>query len=65
MNENYTIKFRRNNKEKFWVVKKGVSLYYFRDLLESMFEKTDEESLEILIFKTKSPEQKPKKADKQ
>ena len=46
----YVLKFRRHNKERFWESTEMSSLYGIYTLLESLFEKTKEESLEIVII---------------
>ena len=51
----YKIKFRRNTHEAYWTYKETDTLYWFQNLVDTLFEKTDLEDMEIIIRVEKSP----------
>lgn len=47
----YDVYFRRNSKERYWKLEMSVSLYGFKNLLDQILEKTQEEVIEIKLIK--------------
>lgn len=45
----YKIKFRRNTHEAYWNYKETDTLFWFQDLIDKLFDKTDLDNMEIII----------------
>lgn len=50
-NEKYKLRYRRNNKERYWVTKEIAYLSDFSNLMNKIFSETNETKLEIIIEK--------------
>ena len=47
----YTIKYRRHNKEKYWYVRKTVSLFGFQQFMREVTDNVEIDRIEIVIEK--------------